>query len=74
MNAVKDGSDVLFAVARSVPQLAPGQTVSGSRTLTMPVAPPGTYRLLACADDKAKIAELDETNNCVASTSVTVLP
>jgi hypothetical protein len=31
-------------------------------------------RVLACADDKAKIAELDETNNCGALRSVTVVP
>jgi subtilisin family serine protease len=74
LDGVKDSADVMFAAARSVPELATGQTLTASRKLTMPVAPPGTYRLLACADDKAKIVELDETNNCVPSGNATIVP
>ncbi len=74
LNTVKDASDVLFAKTLAVGGLAPAQTVASARTLTMPTTTPGTYRVLACADDKAKIAELDETNNCAASGNVTIVP
>ena len=75
LNTVKDASDVLFAKTLAVGGLAPAQTVASARTLTMPTTtPPGTYRVLACADDKARIAELDETNNCVPSGNATIVP
>ncbi len=55
--------------------LAAGAVSTGSRTVTVPATTPaGTYRLLACADDTAKVVEGIETNNCAASTgSVQVL-
>jgi subtilase family serine protease len=31
--------------------------------------PPGAYYLLACADDMEAVAESNETNNCIASSS-----
>ena len=38
-------------------------------TLRIPaIVKPGSYRVLACADDRRKIAESDERNNCRAST------
>jgi subtilase family serine protease len=42
--------------------------------VTIPTATPqGTYYLLACADDLAAVVELDETNNCRASTNAVVV-
>jgi subtilase family serine protease len=36
---------------------------------------PGTYVLIACADDTGAVAEANETNNCRASaTAVIVAP
>ena len=38
--------------------------------MTIPAGTPaGTYRLLACADDRQVVAESNETNNCRASTT-----
>ena len=33
----------------------------------------GTYRLLACADDTTSVIEIDETNNCLASSGTIVV-
>ena len=43
-------------------------------TIPLSVAP-GTYVLLACADDRKVIAEANEANNCRASgTTIVVVP
>ena len=65
---VRSAGDILVTATRYVGSLAPGATSSGSRSITVPVtAPEGTYRILACADDLASVAEADEVNNCLAS-------
>ncbi len=67
-DALKGAGDTLLTGSRAVPTLGPGATSAGTTNLTVPsTAPPGTYYLLACADDTAVIAENDETNNCAAS-------
>ena len=60
--------------SRKVHELAPGQESTGTRIVRIPRnVSPGTYFLLACADSKNAVAELDETNNCKASaTQVTI--
>ena len=53
-----------------MPQLGAGATSRGTVTVTIPAGTPaGTYRLLACADDRRVVAESNETNNCRASTT-----
>jgi hypothetical protein len=53
---------------RSVGRLRPRTTSRGSTTLTIPTSiAPGSYRLLACADDRKRIRESNERNNCRAA-------
>jgi hypothetical protein len=53
----------------NVPALNPGVNSSGSDVVTIPVSTkPGTYSLLACADDRNVVIEDNEGNNCRAST------
>jgi len=54
---------------RAVPALDPGETSTGTVTVTIPTnTAPGTYFLLACADNVAPVvAESNERNNCRAS-------
>jgi subtilase family serine protease len=69
-NAVKDAGDILLTGSRTVSGLAPGASSTGTATVLVPSATPvGTYRLLACADDRAVVAELNEANNCLASST-----
>ena len=74
LDTQKGSGDVLVTGSRSVPSLGAGNTSRASVTVTIPTATPlGTYYLLACADDLAAVAELDETNNCRASTNAMVV-
>ena len=60
--------------ARNVVGLASGGSSTGSRSVTIPASlSEGTYRLLACADDLAKVPETNESNNCAASASSVVI-
>jgi len=71
----KNAGDALLGGSRSVSSLAAGQTSKGSYvkvTIATSTAP-GTYYLLVCADDSGAVTELDETNNCLASTSTVVV-
>jgi subtilase family serine protease len=72
-DATKSATDRLLTGSRSVPSLEPNGSSTAERTVTVPAATTlGTYLVLACADDLVKVAELDESNNCAAS-STTVL-
>lgn len=54
---------------RSVGSLPPRATSRGSRTVTVARStPPGSYRVLACADDRRRVRESNELNNCSAAT------
>ena len=67
-DAVKDAADVRFSATRSVNVLAAGVSATSFTNVTVPTSiPPGSYRLLACADDLAVVTELDETNNCTSA-------
>jgi subtilisin family serine protease len=62
---------MLLSGTRSVPGLAAGASSSGTATVTIsPYFPPGSYYLLACADDTRYVIESNENNNCVSSSSV----
>jgi hypothetical protein len=67
----RDASDVRLTGARAVGSLAPGAASAGPRTVTVPGSTTsGVYRLFACSDDLAALAEQDETNNCASATSL----
>ena len=70
----QSSAEVLLSGNRSVPSLTAGTTSMARVNVTIPTATPlGTYYLLACADDLGAVAELDETNNCLASASRVVV-
>ena len=51
--------------SRSIGRLQPGSSSRGSKTLTIPRSlEPGSYRLRVCADDRGRINEASEQNNC----------
>ena len=50
---------------RSIRRLQPGSNSRDSKWLTIPRSlAPGSYRLRVCADDRGRINEADERNNC----------
>jgi len=64
----KGGTDRRLDGRRAVPGLGPGGASIGSVTVSIPgTTTPGTYYLLACADDLRVAPESSETNNCLAS-------
>jgi len=66
----KSGSSVQLGATRSVPALAAGASSSGAATVTIPLnTAPGSYYLIACADQYNYVKETDETNNCVATSA-----
>ena len=70
LDARRNAGDRLLHGARSVAELAPGAESSGSRAVTVPsTVSPGTFYLLACADDFKAVTESREANNCRASAS-----
>jgi len=73
-NTQKSAGDTLFTVTRAVVSRGPGQISTGTRALTVPMTmTPGTYYVLACADDLEKVTEINEANNCRASSAVVVV-
>jgi subtilase family serine protease len=73
LDAVKSAGDTRLTGSRPVPSLAAGGTHSGTITVTIPSTTPlNSYFLLACADDLSAVAEINETNNCIASSTATV--
>jgi subtilase family serine protease len=59
---------------RGVPSLGPGASSTGSKTVKVKNGTaPGTYFLLACADDKHVVTEDNENNNCRASAGTVVV-
>jgi subtilase family serine protease len=68
LDTVRNAGDKALTGTRAVPGLASGQSSTGSKTVTIQTSTaPGTYYLLACADDTLLVPESDETNNCIAS-------
>jgi glucose/arabinose dehydrogenase len=66
----------LLTGTRALPALGVGATSTGTVTVTISTrTSPGTYFLLACADDLQQVSENSETNNCRPSaTTVSVAP
>lgn len=71
----KTSTSLLLSGSRSVPGLAPGASSTGTVTLGIPTrVPPGSYNLLACANDTRLVTEVNYTNNCyVADTPISVI-
>ena len=68
LNQTKGAGDVLLTGKRAIPILAPGAASTGTKKVTILLtALPGTYYVLACADDVQKLGESNEANNCRAS-------
>ena len=66
----RSSGDILLTGSRSVGTLNAGASSSGSRSVIVPAATtPGTYYLLACADDLGQVSESNEGNNCSAAAS-----
>lgn len=71
----KKGAGDIHLGNRTVKALKRGAKSTGSATVSLPVTvPAGRYRLLACADDKRKVREANERNNCLAGGAFDVLP
>ncbi len=72
-NTAKSTGDVLLSGGQSVPPLASGASWSGSAIVTIsPGTAPGTYFLLACADDTQLASEGNEANNCAAAGTIRI--
>ncbi len=70
LDTVKDAADRLLTGTRAVPVLGWATSSTGTIQVTVPTSTPlGTYYLLACADDTARVAESNEANNCLASSA-----
>jgi subtilase family serine protease len=62
-NTTIDAGDSPLGGAHAVPGLAAGAASTASTTLTLPVVGPGTYYIIARADDDNVVLESKETNN-----------
>jgi hypothetical protein len=70
---VRGTGDILLTGNRTVPLLPGGASSSGSKAVTIPLTTPvGSYSLIACADDTKKVAESDESNNCLAAATIVI--
>ena len=58
-----DAADPRLPQTRAVPALGANETSAGPTTVTLPVIAPGTWFLLANADDTAAVPETVENNN-----------
>ena len=78
LDRVKNSGDRLLTGFRTVAPLAAHAVSTGTMSVTIPAGTtPGSYFLLACADDAGQVTESVETSNCLASTgkvTVTVGP
>ena len=70
----KSSDDILLPAESAIPQLVRNGSVTGPAvTAIIPSSASGSYHVLACADDRALISEISDTNNCFAGTqTVTV--
>ena len=73
-DALRSTGDTLLTGTRTVPILGPSASSSASVAVAIPSTTlPGTYFLLACADDTKLVAESNEANNCRASGTALVV-
>ena len=70
LDTTKSSDDKLLMGNRSVLALAVGATSSGSQMVRIPSGTAANnYYLLACSDDTRVVAESNETNNCISSST-----
>jgi hypothetical protein len=76
LDAIKGGTDRRLGGGRSVPGLPAGSHSQAETTVSVPAdVAPGSYFLIACADDTRAVTESRESNNCRASsTAMAVSP
>jgi Bacterial Ig domain/CARDB len=75
LDARRGPGDRRLSPRRAIPGLLKGKLSRGSAKPLVPAQMPrGSYFLLACADDQAKVRESKENNNCRASTTKAVVP
>ena len=78
LDEARNAGDRLLTGFRTVAALAAHTVSTGMKSVTIPPGTtPGSYFLLACADDPGQVIENVETNNCQASdgkVNVTVGP
>src|SRR5215471_17458327 len=68
LDNAKSSDDILLGGTHPAHGLDPGASHTGTSNVTIPATtPPNTYFLLACADDTSKVAETNESNNCLAA-------
>ena len=73
LDTYKGAGDVTLG-SRAISTLAAGASSPGNPSFTIQsTTAVGSYRVLACADDTAKVLESDEDNNCAASTTAVSL-
>jgi subtilase family serine protease len=73
-DGVKGPGDALLVGYRVVPVMAAHAASSGSAPVAIPwTVQPGTYVLLACADDTSLVAESSKANNCRASATALIV-
>jgi hypothetical protein len=75
-DTVRSAGDTLLTGGRTIQALGPTAGSSGSVSVAIRATTrPGTYVLLACADDVKVVAEGNKTNSCRASgTPIAVSP
>lgn len=67
------GQDRKLTPSWSTPALKPGKSATATTKVLVPAAvEPGTYRVIACADARRKVAEVKEGNNCLVGKPVSV--
>jgi subtilase family serine protease len=72
-DAILDAGDTLLSPSRSVPALGSNETSTGTISVTIPGGTaPGTYYIIANADNGGVVAESDETNNARISSALTI--
>jgi hypothetical protein len=71
-DASKDRTDVRLSRTRTLPKLTRGQSSAGTTSLAMPAGATGAFRLIACADDRGKVNESNERNNCKATSAIAI--
>jgi hypothetical protein len=69
----KESGSRRLSTTRPTGPLAVGAVSSGQVTVKVPSIAAGTYYLVACADVSSTVAELNEQNNCAASTGTTTV-
>ena len=62
-NYVLDAADIRLGQSRPVPALGPNESNTGSTPVTLPQLTPGSWILIASADDGDAVVETQETNN-----------